>query len=152
MADIPFLGTFLLEDVTPATANYADNVTATTGEVQRNQIEIVTTLGQDHSFQIQGHSMVPFGFSMRGLTTAQKSALNTFHKNRTWLEVIYRPLAGALSATNPQETFHFQLSTAPTPPRDLTADYIWTHPDINVAYYQYTDGTTTVTYGQPQIT
>lgn len=151
MADVQFLGTALLEDATPATTDYSDNHVELTGGPERLRIAIAATLGTDHGFEIAGHSIVPFGFTMRGLTTAQKSTLNAFWAAKTWLEFLYKPLAGPKSTTNPEETFHFQLAMAATAPRNLTADYLYVVPDVQVAYYKWDDGVTPFTRGTAQL-
>lgn len=151
MADLAFKGTFLLENANPATVDFSNYVTGITGGPERNKIAIEATLGTDHAHEVVGHSLVPFGFSMRGLTTALKSTLITYWEAKTWIEVIYRPLTGAASTTNPEEEFHLQLVNCPTAPRSLTEDYVFTAADINVAYWSWTDTSTTKTRGTAQL-
>lgn len=151
MADVQFLGSAFLEDATPATTEYKNNQVEITGGPERLRIVIAATLGTDHAHEVMGHSEVPFGFTFRGLTTAQKSTLNAFWVAKTWLEFLYRPLAGAKSTTNPEETFHLQLAMGATSPRNLTEDYLLVQPDVKVAYYKWDDGATPYTRGIAQL-
>lgn len=143
-----FKGTFTLDDAPGAGANdFAPHYIDGSLTFQRDGVQVAAKLSTDRRYQIPGVQFDTFSARFGSLTSALMDVLHTAYSAATLLRVVFRPLTGAASATNPQITVDFYLLSAPAPPMSLTEEYVFELPAVEVVASSWTDGTNTHTYG-----
>lgn len=143
-----FLGTCTVDDAPGSGTNdLAPHLISITPTWSRDPVQVAAKLSTDHRYQIPGVKFVTLSMQLGSLTTALKSIIYTDFSAGTLQRVVYRPLTGAKSATNPESTFDFYWVGSPSPPMNLTEEYVFEMPAVECVAAQWDDGTTTVTFG-----
>jgi hypothetical protein len=148
MADRAFKGTWLWDDeATGATTEFSNNFVGADVTIDRVTIDVGAVLSDDHRYQLTGSSAITLDFRLQLLTTAEKSVIVSDWDTQLLQEVIFRPLTGAKSATNPEQTFQFHLVNAATAPTTMDVLYEYNSGAIQCLAWKWDDGTTAVTRG-----
>lgn len=113
----------------------------------RTIIDCPPTFGLDHGFDVTGSSFATFTATLQKLSPADKLIYIGFHNAQTFMEAIWRPLTGAVSATNLETRAQFPLVNHPTIVSVVDELDMWEVGTVRVKAYSITDGSTTFTYG-----